>query len=106
MKSTTSAKSRINSINLILKRCNHTDQQDLSLAFGGVLHLLGFTESFDTILDKMKLSNDMIILWLEHMKIILPTGENTRILWRETPSETLEKSSIEKSYPDVIVLNK
>jgi hypothetical protein len=81
------------------------DISEYSLILGGLLSIFNYVSGFEKILPAMKLKNDMLIMWMEQLKLIKVPEEDTRILWTDKPQDVLERKSISKSYKSVRVLN-
>ena len=59
-----------------MKDSTKFDCDEITLILGGMMHLLGLVD-YDRILIRMTLCNDMIIMWLEQLKVIKLTGDHT-----------------------------
>jgi hypothetical protein len=63
-----------------------------------MLSLKGEVPEYRTILQQMKLSNDMVLMWMEHCGLVDPGEGYTRVLWEEKRGGGLDKEKLEESY--------
>ena len=74
---------------ILLQKLGHGDQSDYALFMGDLCYWFNEIESFTTILPNMKLSNDMIISWLESVNVLNLDEKYTRLKKSEFNEEFL-----------------
>jgi len=67
----------MNSLAISVERCSHLNFVDSALFIGDILSVYKYTGPYSEISESMKKLNDVMMMWLEHLKVLPPLGEHT-----------------------------